>query len=649
MNNIGLDSSRDHKWWAAALFAGVFLTALALVLMAGPARAVPGECDLDCPPPPSNTPPTVAANNATVNVSEGQTANNIGTYSDDDGDQVTLSASSGTVTRDSSGSGTWSWSFPTADGPDQNRTVTITASDGTDSAATTFSLTVNNVAPTVTPPNNSNDALEFPYVYYYDFSVSDPGNDTWSIQATSCGSNGRHVEPSTALPGWGLITVGCEFLDGPGSSTVSASAVDSDGAASNTASKTVSVQNGNPTAILNAPASINEGAPATVSFTYQDDGVADTNAGFHYAVDCNGGSLGTATYANSGAVASTTCTYNDNGAKTIRARIIDKDGGFTEYTKAITVNNAAPTATFNSPASVNQGNNFTISLTSVFDPSTADTLAYAFDCDNGSGYVSSPDPSKVCSARDKPTMTVKGKVTDDDGGVYEDQKTVTVNNVNPTGTVQINNNAATTNNATVNLTLSATDPLPGSGVGHMRFRNENTETWSEWEPYQTSRQWQLSSGDGTKTVFVEYKDNAGNVSQGTISDQVVLDTTTPTDTTAPKVQDWTPKRTGTARSRPTVIFSEQMNVASVEATNASGLPTTFTLKKGTRSVAATVAYVETLTGQYKAILTPNSRLRSGVTYTATLTIDAKDAAGNALDQDPNTAGDQAKVWKFRVK
>jgi hypothetical protein len=321
-------------------------------------------------------------------------------------------------------------------------------------------------------------------------------------------------------------------------------------------------------------------------------------------------------------------------------------------TQTVNVANVAPTATFNAPASVNQGANFTLSLTGVSEPSSTDTNAgftYAFDCGDGSGYVSAPTASTNCiAALDQPTVTVKGKVTDKDGGSNEYTANVNVNNVYPTGTIRINNNAATTNNPIVSLTLSATDPPPGSNVGQMRFRNENTQTWSAWEPYQTSRQWQLSSGDGTKTVFVEYKDNAGNLSQGTTSDDIQLDTTTPTDTTAPKVQDWTPKRTGTARSRPTVIFSEQMNVASVEATNASGLPTTFTLKKGTRSVAATVTYVEVGT-TYKAVLTPSSRLRSGVTYTATLTIDAKDAAGNALDQDPNTAGDQAKVWKFRVK
>jgi hypothetical protein len=33
---------------------------------------------------------------------------------------------------------------------------------------------------------------------------------------------------------------------------------------------------------------------------------------------------------------------------------------------------------------------------------------------------------------------------------------------------------------------------------------------------------------------------------------------------------------------------------------------------------------------------------------ATLTTGAKDLAGNQLDQNPNTAGNQAKSWQFKV-
>ena len=86
-----------------------------------------------------------------------------------------------------------------------------------------------------------------------------------------------------------------------------------------------------------------------------------------------------------------------------------------------------------------------------------------------------------------------------------------------------------------------------------------------------------------------------------------------------------------------------MNKTSVEALD------TFTLKKGTTKIGVTVAYVETSTGQYKAIMTPNSRLRSGVTYTASMTSRATDLAGNALDQNPSLAGNQPKTWRFTVK
>ncbi len=46
---------------------------------------------------------------------------------------------------------------------------------------------------------------------------------------------------------------------------------------------------------------------------------------------------------------------------------MDKDGGVSEYNAVVTVNNVAPTATFNTPASVNEGASFVISLTSPVD------------------------------------------------------------------------------------------------------------------------------------------------------------------------------------------------------------------------------------------------------------------------------------------
>jgi PKD repeat protein len=59
----------------------------------------------------------------------------------------------------------------------------------------------------------------------------------------------------------------------------------------------------------------------------------------------------------------------------------------------------------------------------------------------------------------------------------------------------------------------------------MRFSNDGIN-WTDWELYVTSKSWTLSIGDGTKTVLVQFMDNAGLISQ--YEDTIILDTTQPT-------------------------------------------------------------------------------------------------------------------------
>jgi alpha-tubulin suppressor-like RCC1 family protein len=94
----------------------------------------------------------------------------------------------------------------------------------------------------------------------------------------------------------------------------------------------------------------------------------------------------------------------------------------------------------------------------------------------------------------------------------------------PTGSISINSGAmATTNNVTT-LTLSATDT--GGNLYQMRLSLDNV-SWSAWEAYATSRSYTLPAGDGTKNLYVQYRDTVGNISiayRGTI----ILDTLAPT-------------------------------------------------------------------------------------------------------------------------
>ncbi|MFH0790496.1 MAG: PKD domain-containing protein [Candidatus Omnitrophota bacterium] len=98
---------------------------------------------------------------------------------------------------------------------------------------------------------------------------------------------------------------------------------------------------------------------------------------------------------------------------------------------------------------------------------------------------------------------------------------IKVDNIAPTGTIKINNNTTYTTSTSVALDLSAEDAASGMGSGaQMRFSNDGS-TWSNPEDYALSNSYVLLTGDGTKIVYVKFKDAAGNWSDA-ISDTIIL-------------------------------------------------------------------------------------------------------------------------------
>ena len=173
-----------------------------------------------------------------------------------------------------------------------------------------------------------------------------------------------------------------------------------------------------------------EGVGFNLSFSNPSDpSSADVAAGFHYAFACNGGSLNGATYANSGANATAGCTLPDGPSSYIvRARIIDKDGGYNEYTASVVATNLPPSATFQAPVSVAQGRSISLKMLNAIDvPADLPTLQYAFDCGDGSGYGPFGASNSVgCQAGKVGQQLVKGQVKDKDGDVIEYVAKVTV-------------------------------------------------------------------------------------------------------------------------------------------------------------------------------------------------------------------------------
>ncbi len=80
----------------------------------------------------------------------------------------------------------------------------------------------------------------------------------------------------------------------------------------------------------------------------------------------------------------------------------------------------------------------------------------------------------------------------------------------PSGTVIINNGVAVTYSRNVILSVSARDD--GQELdknGYMSFSNDGLQ-WSDPEPYTTAKLWTLTPDEGTKTVYAQFRDAAGN-------------------------------------------------------------------------------------------------------------------------------------------
>ena len=113
--------------------------------------------------------------------------------------------------------------------------------------------------------------------------------------------------------------------------------------------------------------------------------------------------------------------------------------------------------------------------------------------------------------------------------------------------VNINQNVLTslgndkTSTTSVTLYLSASDDSP---LQMIISENSNFSSAS-WEGYASTKSFTLSSGDGTKTIYVKFKDSFGNI-VGNYSDTILLDTTCETPQN-PYIQDISNQQLGEYR------------------------------------------------------------------------------------------------------
>ncbi|MFM7152436.1 MAG: ELWxxDGT repeat protein, partial [Gemmataceae bacterium] len=182
--------------------------------------------------------------------------------------------------------------------------------------------------------------------------------------------------------------------DGPSQSRSVTVGVRDNLGATTTASFQVTVQNQAPSAKFTYAGDLKTGKPITFSFSSMwDSSTADRTAGYKYSLDLNNdGDFLDAGEALNSTNSSLTATFATEGAKTIRGRIADKDGGFRDYTASVTVapaNNRPPTIDAIPAKTVKEGS--TLSFTVVGkDPDAGQSVTYFLPAGNPSNASIDP-------------------------------------------------------------------------------------------------------------------------------------------------------------------------------------------------------------------------------------------------------------------
>jgi hypothetical protein len=405
---------------------------------------------------PANTTPSVAFTAGPMSVSEGATDEHTYTFSitdPDAGDSLTFVSgyptcgAGGTLVAGAtinSATKTGSFKCIFADGP-ANPTVAVKVKDASnaESNEATRAVTVNNVAPTVAFTAGLTTVGESGLAQHtFNYSITDPGNDTITSVSTSCGGNGVKVAGSDTNDN----TSGsfkCIFPDGPASSTVTAQATDSDGAASNTAERGVTVNNVAPTVAFTAGSTtVDESGVTqhTYSYSITDPGNDIINS-VNTSCGANGLKVGSETKTNTSG--SFNCIFPDGPASsTVTAQATDSDGASSNTAeRGVTVNNVAPTVAFTAgPTTVDESGVTEHAYSySISDPGD-DTISVSTSCGANGTKVAGSDTntntsgSFRCMFPDGPAYsTVTVQAIDSDGAASNTaERVVKINNVAPT-------------------------------------------------------------------------------------------------------------------------------------------------------------------------------------------------------------------------
>jgi len=344
---------------------------------------------------------------------------------------------------------------PTGTASDVYNVGVTVSDDDTGLASAGATVTVNNVAPSITSLTAAN--INEGQSTTLNVSFSDPGTQDIHTVTIDWG-DGKSQTMTLALGARSFSAAHSYPDDNPTGTpsdlyTITVTVADDD-TGSDTEAVAITVSNVAPANVsLNvSPASINENDSVTLSGSFTDPGVEDTHT---VVINWGDGSANTTLTLSAGVLSFSGVThqYLDDGASpgngtpsdthTISVTVTDDDTGTGSASTSVTVNNVAPQVTVNGPFTINENGSVTVSG-AVTDAGTLDAHIVVISWGAGEGSTTLTLPAGVLTYSashqyldDNPTGTasdvyaVNVTVTDDDTGTGSASTSVTVKNVSP--------------------------------------------------------------------------------------------------------------------------------------------------------------------------------------------------------------------------
>lgn len=218
-----------------------------------------------------------------------------------------------------------------------------------------------------------------------------------------------------------------------------------------------------------------------------------------------------------------------DGIKTVHYQCRTADGAITETSDTVFLDTVMPeaTVTINGGAAATNSPTLTLTLT-CSDPAPASgvwSVQYLDDTGKTSPWESFKSQRIwTLGPFADGTRAVWYKCRDAAGNIRTKGAVILLDTTRPVNTISINEGEPFTNTTSVDLSLTCSDPNPGSGVQDVRYRNSG-ENWTSWEDFSTSTPWLLPEEEGTRQVDYQCRDAVLNVAE--VSDTIVLDMTPP--------------------------------------------------------------------------------------------------------------------------